>query len=141
MIFTGATASLKGSAALSAFASGKFALRALAQSLAREFGPQGVHVSHVIIDGVIDIPRTKEWTFEHEDAKLDPDAVSFYFTPLFVEGDANDVRLPIHTGICIRSRGRRLDSSWICGRMLRGGRCVGFHAGISSYITEENIQC
>ena len=82
MIFTGATASLEGSAALSAFASGKFALRALAQSLAREFGPQGVHVSHVIIDGVIDIPRTKEWTFEHEDAKLDPDAVSCLFYSL-----------------------------------------------------------
>lgn len=75
LIFTGATASLKGSANFAAFASGKFALRALAQSLAREFGPKGVHVSHVIIDGVIDIPRTKAWTFEHEDAKLDPDAV------------------------------------------------------------------
>jgi NAD(P)-dependent dehydrogenase (short-subunit alcohol dehydrogenase family) len=77
LIFTGATASLKGSANFAAFASGKFALRALAQSLAREFGPKGVHVSHVIIDGVIDIPRTKAWTFEHEDAKLDPDAVRF----------------------------------------------------------------
>ncbi|PIG79066.1 Fe-S cluster assembly protein DRE2 [Aspergillus arachidicola] len=76
LIFTGATASLKGSALFSAFASGKFALRALAQSLAREFGPKGVHVSHVIIDGVIDIPRTKAWTFEHEDAKLDPAAIA-----------------------------------------------------------------
>ena len=46
-----------------------------------------MHVSHVIVDGVIDIPRTKEWKFEHEDAKLDPDAVSFsflYFIFLFV---------------------------------------------------------
>ncbi|KAJ5498955.1 Short-chain dehydrogenase/reductase SDR [Penicillium expansum] len=76
LIFTGATASLKGSAKFSAFASGKFALRALAQSLAREFGPQGVHVSHTIIDGVIDIPRTKAWVFEHEDAKLSPDAIA-----------------------------------------------------------------
>ncbi|KAF9891831.1 hypothetical protein FE257_003316 [Aspergillus nanangensis] len=76
LIFTGATASLKGSANFSAFATGKFALRALAQSLAREFGPQGVHVSHVIVDGVIDIPRTKAWTFEHEDAKLDPEAIA-----------------------------------------------------------------
>ncbi|KNG86848.1 oxidoreductase, short chain dehydrogenase/reductase family [Aspergillus nomiae NRRL 13137] len=76
LIFTGATASLKGSASFSAFASGKFALRALAQSLAREFGPKGVHVSHVVIDGVIDIPRTKAWTFEHEDAKLDPAAIA-----------------------------------------------------------------
>ncbi|KAI9037229.1 oxidoreductase, short chain dehydrogenase/reductase family [Aspergillus affinis] len=76
LIFTGATASVKGSATFSAFATGKFALRALAQSLAREFGPQGVHVSHVIVDGVIDIPRTKEYKFEHEDAKLDPDAIA-----------------------------------------------------------------
>jgi NAD(P)-dependent dehydrogenase (short-subunit alcohol dehydrogenase family) len=67
---------LKGSAYFSSFASGKFALRALSQSLAREFGPQGVHVSHVIMDGVIDIPRTKEYRFEHPDAKLNPDAVS-----------------------------------------------------------------
>ncbi|KAH3339343.1 hypothetical protein KXW81_008262 [Aspergillus fumigatus] len=76
LIFTGATASVKGSANFAAFATGKFALRALAQSLAREFGPKGVHVSHVIIDGVIDIPRTKAWTFEHEDAKLDPDSIA-----------------------------------------------------------------
>ncbi|OJJ51109.1 hypothetical protein ASPZODRAFT_319294 [Penicilliopsis zonata CBS 506.65] len=76
LIFTGATASLKGSATFAAFASGKFALRALAQSLAREFGPQGVHVSHVIIDGVIDIPRTKGYQFEHPDAKLSPEAIA-----------------------------------------------------------------
>lgn len=76
LIFTGATASLKGSATYAPFASGKFALRALAQSLAREFGPKGVHVSHVIVDGVIDIPRTKGWTFDQPDAKLDPVAVS-----------------------------------------------------------------
>lgn len=79
LIFTGATASLKGSAQFATFSSGKFALRALAQSLAREFGPKGVHVSHVIVDGVIDIPRTKAWQFEHEDAKLSPDAVSSLF--------------------------------------------------------------
>ncbi|KAJ5101973.1 hypothetical protein NUU61_004195 [Penicillium alfredii] len=76
LIFTGATASLKGSANFAAFASAKFALRALAQSLAREFGPQGVHVSHAVIDGVIDIPRTKGFVFEHEDAKLSPDAIA-----------------------------------------------------------------
>lgn len=49
----------------------------MAQSLAREFGPQGVHVSHVILDGIIDIPRTKIFKVEHEDGKIDPDAVSF----------------------------------------------------------------
>ncbi|KAJ5159830.1 uncharacterized protein N7482_006834 [Penicillium canariense] len=76
LIFTGATASIKGSAQFAAFASAKFALRALAQSLAREFGPQGIHVSHTIIDGIIDIPRTKQWVLPHEDAKLSPDSVS-----------------------------------------------------------------
>lgn len=76
LIFTGATASVRGSANFSAFATGKFALRALSQSLAREFGPKGVHVAHAIIDGVIDIPRTKGYVFKDEDAKIGPDAVS-----------------------------------------------------------------
>lgn len=61
---------------MSSFASGKFALRALAQSLAREFGPQGVHVSHAIIDGVIDIPRTKDWLKDAgPEAKISADGV------------------------------------------------------------------
>lgn len=76
LIFTGATASIRGSANFSPFATGKFALRALSQSLAREFGPKGVHVAHAIIDGVIDIPRTKGFVFKDEDAKIGPDAVS-----------------------------------------------------------------
>ncbi|MCJ1224875.1 hypothetical protein MMC12_001522 [Toensbergia leucococca] len=76
LLFTGATASVKGSSTCASFATGKFALRALAQSLAREFGPRGVHVAHVVVDGVIDIPRTKGWVFEKEDAKLGAGAVS-----------------------------------------------------------------
>ena len=54
ILFTGATASLRGASGFSAFAGAKFALRALAQSMAREFSPQGIHVSHVVIDGAID---------------------------------------------------------------------------------------
>lgn len=77
MTIAGATGSVRGSAHFSVFASAKFGLRALSQSLAREFGPKGIHVSHVIVDGVIDIARTKGYVFEHEDAKLSPDAVSF----------------------------------------------------------------
>ena len=53
ILFTGATASLRGSANFANFAVGKFGLRALAQSMARELGPKGVHVAHVIIDGQI----------------------------------------------------------------------------------------
>lgn len=61
LIFTGATASVKANAQMSGFASSKFALRALSMSIAREFAPKGIHVAHAVIDGVIDIPRTKEW--------------------------------------------------------------------------------
>ncbi len=57
-MLTGATASIKGSANFSAFAAAKFGLRALGQSLAREWGPRGVHVSHFIIDGIIVTDRT-----------------------------------------------------------------------------------
>ncbi len=54
MIFTGATAGLRGAANFAAFAGAKHALRALAQSSARELGPQGIHVAHVVVDGAID---------------------------------------------------------------------------------------
>ncbi len=54
ILFTGATASLRGGAGFAAFAGAKHALRALAQSLARELGPQGIHVAHIVIDGAID---------------------------------------------------------------------------------------
>ena len=57
IIFTGATASKRGSANFAGLAVGKFGLRALAQSMAREFGPRGVHVAHAVIDGQIDTPQ------------------------------------------------------------------------------------
>lgn len=56
ILFTGATASLRGRAQFAAFAGAKHALRALAQSMARELGPEGVHVAHVVIDGPVDMP-------------------------------------------------------------------------------------
>ena len=59
-ILTGATAGLRGAANFSAFASAKFALRGFAQSLAREYGPKGVHVAHVVLDGLIDEPQTDQ---------------------------------------------------------------------------------
>lgn len=59
-IVSGATASLRGGARFSAFASAKFALRGLTQSLAREYQPAGVHVAHVILDGIIDTPRSRD---------------------------------------------------------------------------------
>ncbi|MDX2171123.1 MAG: SDR family oxidoreductase [Deltaproteobacteria bacterium] len=60
ILFTGATASLRGRAQLAAFAGAKHALRALAQSMARELGPEGIHVVHVVIDGPIDMPWIRQ---------------------------------------------------------------------------------
>ena len=60
ILFTGATASLRGGAGFAAFAGGKHALRALAQSMARELGPKGIHVAHVVIDGAIDTAFIRE---------------------------------------------------------------------------------
>lgn len=60
LLFTGATASLRGGSGFAAFAGGKAALRMLAQSMARELGPKGVHVAHVIVDGAIDTAFIRE---------------------------------------------------------------------------------
>ena len=60
IIFTGATASIRGGDGFAAFAGAKHAKRALAQSMARELGPKGIHVAHVIIDGAIDTPWIKK---------------------------------------------------------------------------------
>jgi NAD(P)-dependent dehydrogenase (short-subunit alcohol dehydrogenase family) len=56
LVRVGATASMRGRANFAAFASAKFGLRALSQSMARELGPHGIHVVHVVIDGAIDTP-------------------------------------------------------------------------------------
>jgi len=68
ILFTGATASLRGGLGFSAFAAAKSALRTFAQSLAREFGPQGIHVAHVIVDGGIDSPRIRQQQPERVEA-------------------------------------------------------------------------
>jgi NAD(P)-dependent dehydrogenase (short-subunit alcohol dehydrogenase family) len=77
VILTGATAALRGSARFAALATGKFGLRALAQSMAREFGPQGIHVAHVIIDGQINTPRLREDQPDREESTtLSPEAIA-----------------------------------------------------------------
>ncbi len=77
LLFTGATACYKGSANFAGFAVGKFGLRALAQSMARELGPQGVHVAIVNIDGEINGPdHAHEIAEKGVDALLDPDAIA-----------------------------------------------------------------
>jgi NAD(P)-dependent dehydrogenase (short-subunit alcohol dehydrogenase family) len=77
IILTGATAALRGSARFAALATGKFGLRALAQSMAREFGPQGIHVAHVIIDGQINTPRLREAQPDREESTtLSPESIA-----------------------------------------------------------------
>ena len=81
IVFTGATASLRGSAGFAAFAGAKHGLRSLAQSMARELGPQGIHVAHVVIDGAIDTPFIAErfperYALKGQDGILSPDAVA-----------------------------------------------------------------
>jgi NAD(P)-dependent dehydrogenase (short-subunit alcohol dehydrogenase family) len=75
LLFTGASASVKGYAQSAAFAMGKFALRGLSQSLARELGPQGIHVAHFVIDGGIRSTRRPE-PADRPDSLLDPDAIA-----------------------------------------------------------------
>ena len=126
LIFTGATASIKSSAQLASFSTGKWALRALSQSLAKEFGPQGVHVAHAIIDGVIDIPRTKEWLKDlGPEAKLSSDGVSCCSVQVWGGSFADSHgRLRMITGTCILSLQRILLGNWILGLRLRNGRCA-----------------
>jgi NAD(P)-dependent dehydrogenase (short-subunit alcohol dehydrogenase family) len=75
ILFTGASASVKGYAQSAPFAMGKFALRGLAQSMAREFAPQGIHVAHVVIDGGIKSSRSPEPS-DQPASMLDPDAIA-----------------------------------------------------------------
>jgi NAD(P)-dependent dehydrogenase (short-subunit alcohol dehydrogenase family) len=81
IIFTGASASLRGRSGFAAFSSAKHALRALAQSMAKELGPEGIHVAHVVIDGAIDTPWIREnfperAALKPQDGILEPDAIA-----------------------------------------------------------------
>ncbi|HLH92442.1 MAG TPA: SDR family NAD(P)-dependent oxidoreductase [Xanthobacteraceae bacterium] len=75
ILFTGASASVKGYAQSAPFAMGKFALRGLAQSMARELSPQGIHVAHVVVDGGIRSERRVE-PADKPDSMLDPAAIA-----------------------------------------------------------------
>ena len=81
ILFTGATAALRGGANFAAFAGAKHALRALAQSMARELGPRGIHVAHVVIDGAIDTAFIREnfperYALKDQDGILDPEHIA-----------------------------------------------------------------
>ncbi len=90
ILFTGATASVRGGVGYAAFAGAKHALRALAQSLARELGPQGIHVAHALIDGAIDTPWIHENFPKAAELKprqglLDPDAIADAYWALHMQ--------------------------------------------------------
>ena len=81
ILFTGATAALRGSANFAAFAGAKHALRALAQSMARELGPQNIHVAHVVVDGAIDTAFIRDtfperYALKDQDGILNPDHIA-----------------------------------------------------------------
>ena len=87
IIFTGATASMRGASGFAAFASAKHGLRALAQSMGRELGPKNIHVAHTVIDGMIDsnfiremVPTVDE--MRDEDAILNPDHIAAQYVML-----------------------------------------------------------
>jgi NAD(P)-dependent dehydrogenase (short-subunit alcohol dehydrogenase family) len=88
LLFTGASGSLRGRANFGGFAQAKAALRALAQSAAREFGPQGIHVAHVVVDGAIDGDRINTFLPQLKgqrgaDGLLDPDAIAENYWTLY----------------------------------------------------------
>jgi NAD(P)-dependent dehydrogenase (short-subunit alcohol dehydrogenase family) len=81
IFFTGATASLRGGAGFAAFAGAKHALRALAQSMARELGPKGIHVAQIIIDGAIDTEFIREnfpqrYALKQQEGIVDPESIA-----------------------------------------------------------------
>jgi NAD(P)-dependent dehydrogenase (short-subunit alcohol dehydrogenase family) len=84
ILFTGASASVKGYAQSAPFAMGKFALRGLAQSMARELAPSGIHVAHVVIDGGIKSARRAE-SADKPDSMLDPDAIAQTYLHLIAQ--------------------------------------------------------
>ena len=81
IVFTGATASLRGSSGFAAFAGAKHALRALAQSMARELGPRGIHVAHVVVDGAIDTAFIRDnfpdrYALKEQDGIVNPEHIA-----------------------------------------------------------------
>ncbi|CAF5174450.1 unnamed protein product, partial [Rotaria magnacalcarata] len=86
ILFTGATASLRGSAKFAGFAISKFGLRALGQSMAREFGPQGIHVAHIIVDGGIRSPNQAESQPDKDiDSFLNSEAIAETYWQLHIQ--------------------------------------------------------
>ncbi|KAI9226044.1 MAG: short-chain dehydrogenase/reductase SDR [Piptocephalis tieghemiana] len=88
LLFTGATASIRGSVNMAALAVPKFGVRALAQSIAREFGPKGIHASHILVDGVIDTERVRSYFADKpipQGSLLSPSAMAEVYWQLYTQ--------------------------------------------------------
>lgn len=85
---TGATASKRGGVGFSGFAASKFGLRAVAESAARELGPKGIHVAHVIVDGIIEGVNTERWDIPREKS-IDPQGIADAFGFLYDQQPRN----------------------------------------------------
>ena len=90
IFFTGATASLRGSSGFAAFAGAKHGLRALAQSMARELGPKGIHVAQIIVDGAIDTEFIREnfparYALKDRDGIVDPESIAESYWQLHLQ--------------------------------------------------------
>ena len=109
ILFTGATASLRGGPGFAAFASAKFGLRAVAQSMARELGPKGIHVAHLVIDAGVDTAWVRERRRERGQDSFEPRRA------------VDPASSPRPTGSCTCSRATPGRTSWTSGPTGRGG--------------------
>lgn len=109
ILFTGATAGLRGAAGFAAFAGAKHGIRALAQSMARELGPLNIHVAHVVVDGAIDT-----------DFIRDSFRKNTHSSPRM--GFSTPRTLPRTTGSCTTSRAMPGPSNWTCGHGANAGK-------------------
>ena len=122
ILFTGASASVKGYPLSAPFAMGKFALRGLAQSMARELSPQGIHVAHFVIDGGIRNPGRTEPP-DKPDSMLDPDAIAASYwhvaQPAAQRLDLGGGTAAVGRAVLRRALDRRtIALVWICGFVL-----------------------
>jgi len=97
VIFTGATSAVRSLGGAIGFTAAKFAARGMAMDMAQEFGPEGIHVAHVVIDGQIDTPGVREqFPDRAEDSFLDPDAMARTYWHLVEQDDRSTQPFEVH---------------------------------------------
>ncbi|MFA1610861.1 SDR family NAD(P)-dependent oxidoreductase [Halobellus rubicundus] len=97
VLFTGATSAVRSTGGTIGFTAAKFAARGMAMDIAQEYGPEGIHVAHVVIDGQIDNPRTRERLPDREDDTfLDPDAMAETYWHLVEQDDVGTQPFEVH---------------------------------------------